>query len=337
VIKVAHICTDNSNVAYAQSQMMKKYDIDSTIYIPRKTIDSAVTIHYGYESGNPYDIKIKYLSNDEFRRGFELLEINTYYDILHLHDGAGAFGAFFCGYGSAKILYQFHGSVIREGLPTFTFPIMVRKFLWKHLGLYDKVIVSTPDLVKQWQGSELLLDPIDPTLSQKVQTISEPFILSSHRCSDSIKGTNIVFDAWDTVKKEHPELSLIVIDWGEDKEKYKLRTKDDPTVIWKPMLNRETYLNLLSKARVFWGQFIIPAFGLSEIEAMFSGIPVISEAKINSNYLSERTNKILSNNDFKKDILAHQERVLEFYDEKKLSKRLFDIYNEILGSKQSNI
>ena len=329
-ITVAHVCLDNTNVAYSYSYLMNKFNIESTIFQPKIPNTITSKIHYGYESGNPLNISMKYLSNSEIIRAFEILGINNRFDIVHLHDGAGILGAVVSGMGTARVVYHFHGSVIREGLPTFTLPIRLRKMYWRYFGLHSKTIVSTADLLEHWRGSELILDPIDPMIFKTERFSGVPYILSPHRCDDDIKGTFMVFSAWDMLKEFFPELTLIVINWGKDAEYYKNQTKDDPSVHWLEPVTRTEYINLLSGATILWGQFIIPAYGLSEVEAIAMGVPIISDPDITESELADFTKKLIQDDTLRSVIIDKQREKILDYNSDVIAKKIYDMYVGVL-------
>jgi hypothetical protein len=327
-IKVAYITSDIIGVPYSYCVLLKKYGVETVLY--RRISKSKRK--YGGMSGNPLNIDIRYLKDNFILRYLQIFKLNFDYDILHLHEGGGIFESIFCGFGKAKIIYHFHGSPIRENMPNFTIYSKIRKMYWKYLGIHSKALVSTSDLLQHWKGAELLLDPIDQTiLKRKTQrNIDQPYILSPHYCDNGIKGTNIVFSAWNILKKKYPKYTLHVINFGKDAPYYKKLTESDKTVIWHDFLPREDFINLLSGATVNWGEFIIPAYGLTEIEAFSLGVPDISGPNITDVELAERTENLVLDSELRSIVIEKQKQIVERYNSDILSKKLYEIYMEVL-------
>ena len=329
-IRVAYVTSGVVAVPYSYCFLMKKLGLETAFY-RRKTWSG-----YGANSGNPLNADIRYLEDNKILRYIQVFRMNNEYDILHLHDGGGILEAVFCGHGKAKIIYHFHGSQIREGMPNFTIFTWIKKIYWMHFGIHSKVIVSTDDLLPHWKGAELLLDPIDPMLfrTQRVRNTEHPYVLSPHWCDDGIKGTDRVFSAWNILKEKFPNYSLHVINWGKDAQRYKSQTKGDTTVVWHEHLPRQEYLKLLSGSTVNWGEFVIPSNGLTELEAFAMGIPDITGPEVTDVELTERTEKLILDNNLRSEILERQNQIVAKYDPDVLSKKLYDIYMSVLGREE---
>ena len=327
-VKVAYITSQIVGVPYTYCVIMKKLGIETVLY--RRKIKNK---GYGAESGNPQDVDVRYLNENPILRYIQIIKINNEYDILHLHDAGGKLEAIFCGFGKAKIIYHFHGSAIREGATNFTFLTLIKKMYWKHIGIYSKVLVSTEDLLPHWKGSELILDPIDRELLyvHRNQNTEQPYILSPHWCDDGVKGTFMVFTAWDLLKTKFTNFKLHVINWGKDAPYYKNQTKDDDTIVWHNLLSRPDFLKLMAGATVSWGEFIIPAYGLTEIEAFTIGVPDVSDPDITEVELAEYTEKLILDDNLRSAVIDKQKQIILKYDSDIISKRMFDIYMSVLA------
>jgi hypothetical protein len=325
-IKVAYVTSVVMCVPYTYAVLMKKLGLETVLY--RRKIDRG----YGGKSGNPLNVDIRYLNDNPILRYIQILKLNNEYDIIHLHDGGGILEAVFCGFGKAKIIYHFHGSTIREGATNFNVFTWIKKMYWKHVGIYSKVIVSTEDLLPHWEGSELILDPRDLELIkvQRNQNMEQPYILSPHWCDDGVKGTFMVFTAWDLLKPKFPNFKLHVINWGKDAPYYKNQTKDDDSVVWHELLPRGEFLKLMAGATVSWGEFIIPAYGLTEIEAFTLGVPDVSDPDITEVELAEYTEKLILDDNLRLAVLEKQRQIAIKYDSDIISKRMYDIYMDVL-------
>jgi glycosyltransferase involved in cell wall biosynthesis len=326
-IKIAYITSGVVGVPYTYSVLMRNMGMETTLYrnkSPHK--------YGGCESGNPLFVDIKFLPDNKIQYFLKILSINNEYDIVHLSDGGGIFTAFLCGFGKAKVIYHFHGSSIREGLPSFTIKTKIKKFFWKHFGIKSKVLVSTADLLEHWNGAELLLDPIDQAIPDIKATpnIEQPYILASHYCNDAIKGTYKVFSAWNMIKPKFPNFKLHVVKWGIDKQKYIDMTKNDPSVIWHDFIPREEFFKLMAGATVNWGEFVIPAYGLTELEAFKLGVADITGADISDIDLANQTEKLIRDVKYRTDYIKNQSQIVNQYDPTILVNKLYNIYMNVL-------
>jgi glycosyltransferase involved in cell wall biosynthesis len=327
-MKVAYVTSQIVGVPYSLCVIMKKLGIETVLY--RRKIRNK---GYGANSGNPLNVDIRYLSENHILRYMQILKINNEYDIVQLHDGGGIFEAVFCGFGKAKVIYHFHGSSIRENMPNFNIKSYIKKIYWKYLGIHSKALVSTEDLLSHWKGAELLLDPTDQTLYQKQRQINieQPYILSSHSCDDGIKGTFKVFSAWSILKKKFPNYTLHVVNWGKDAKYYKDKTKNDSSIVWHEFIQRDEYISLLAGATVNWGEFVIPSYGLTELEAFALGVPDVTGIDITDITLAEKTEKIILDDNIRSIVLDKQKQIVLKYDPDKISKQLYNIYMGVLN------
>jgi glycosyltransferase involved in cell wall biosynthesis len=326
-MKVAYVTSQVVGVPYSLCVIMKKLGVETVLY--RRKIGNK---GYGANSGNPLNVDVRFLSENPILRYIQILKINNEYNIIHLHDGGGIFEAVFCGFGKAKVIYHFHGSSIRDSTPNFNIMTYIKKMYWMYFGIHSKALVSTADLLSHWKGAELLLDPMDQTISQKhgLPNTDHPYILSSHSCDDGIKGTFKVFCAWDVLKRIFPKYSLHVVDWGRDAPYYKNLTKNDPSVIWHNFIPREEFIDLMVGATVNWGEFVIPAYGLTELEAFAMGVPDVTGIDITDITLAEKTEKIILDDKFRSAVLETQKQIVLKYDPDKISKHLYNIYMDVL-------
>lgn len=326
-MKVAYITSQIVGVPYSLCVIMKKLGVETVLY--RRKIGNK---GYGANSGNPLNVDVRFLSENPILRYIQILKLNNEYDIVHLHDGGGIFETIFCGFGKAKVIYHFHGSSIRENMPRFTIKSYIKKLYWKYLGIHSKVLVSTADLLPHWKGAELLLDPIDQALSQKHRQINikQPYILSSHSCDDGIKGTFNVFSAWNILKAKFPNYTLHVVKWGKDAKYYIDKTGCDPSIVWHNFIQRDEYLNLLAGATVNWGEFVIPSYGLTELEAFAMGVPDVTGIDITDVTLAKETEKIILDDNIRSAVLEKQKQVVLKYDPDRISKQLYNIYLDVL-------
>jgi len=74
---------------------------------------------------------------------------------------------------------------------------------------FDKILVSTPDLIKEvWTGAnaEVLLNPLDPVI-ENIKRRDGDYIFLPTRHDNFVKGTDRFFHAWRTIREDFPTLN----------------------------------------------------------------------------------------------------------------------------------
>ena len=324
-IRVAHI-GNTANVAYYFSYLMKRYNVESTVYQPRIPSSAMAPIYYGYDSGNPLSIDLQFYQRDQRLESFR--KIANEYDIVELHEGGG-FLSPYLRFTSAKRIAHFHGSELRS--KTYK-KRLLRVFF--QLSRFDHILLSTPDLKDLiWdKTAEVLLNPIDP-LIDSIRSSDGNYVFYPTRIDEEVKGSDLVFKAWEKIQIKYPDLKLIAVRWGSDAAKYENLTKQDEHVIWLNLLNRQEYVKTLCGASIVLGQFKSNSLGLIELEAISAEKPVLSLNTLNTNQpetISDESIRILEDYNYKNEILKKQRNILLPYDHNRLSKQLFDVYCNVL-------
>jgi len=335
-LKVAHVGND-ANVAYFYSHLLRKLGVESTIYQTRTPLNFETQImNYGYDSGNPLNINLKYLEGKNLvNRVLDLVKIGSEYDVIHLHGGGGLVGSTSTKFTPAKRIGHFHGSDIRRFGPTSQ-KKRFRLWFFKKIINFDKILVSTPDLIKEvWTGAnaEVLLNPLDPVI-ENIERSKGDYIFLPTRHDNFVKGTDRFFRAWRTIRERLPHIKLVTIRWGVDCPRLEENTKDDNRIIWINPLTRTEYIEYLRGSQLVIGQFILDIYSLIELEAIYSGIPLISlhSSKINSpEEIANEAIRLLGNDAHRLMVIKNLKREIEkIYNPDKLSRQLYSIYLELL-------
>ena len=338
-IRVAHIF-NTANVAYYYSHILKTYGVESTVYqrvTPRNVAMSKIM--YGYESGNPLNVNLGWLSDGFWKRAMDLKDIRDDYDIVELHAGGGLLGSTIVNTFPSRRIAHFHGTEIRVE-KDFTSGKWLLKQYFRYAMHYDQIVLSTPDLMKCiWKGTDavVLLNPIDPTINEFRDKHEEDFeyIFYPTRQDDAIKSSDRVFAAWRIIRERRPDLRLVAIRWGRSYPEHEAETKKDDRVIWIDPLTRRDYIAYLKGAALVLGQFKLPAHGLIELEAIFTGKPLVSYHSSGIDAPSDIANEVLRllNDDAYRESSTSKQlmEVKPFYDNEKLGMRLYDIYRGVLN------
>ena len=130
-----------------------------------------------------------------------------------------------------------------------------------------------------------------------------------------------------------PHIKLVTIRWGVDSPRLEDDTKDDNRVIWINPLTRTEYIEYLRGSQLVIGQFTLDIYSLIELEAIYSGIPLISlHSKINSpEEIANEATGLIGNDVHRLKVVNNLKREIEkIYNPDKLSRQLYSIYMELL-------
>ena len=338
-IKVAHIF-NTANIAYYYSHILKTYGVESTVYqraTPRNVAMSKIM--YGYESGNPLNVNLGWLSDGFLKRAMDLNDIRDDYDIVELHEGGGLLGSTIVNTFPSRRIAHFHGTEIRVK-KDFTSGKWLRKQYFRYAMNYDRIVLSTPDLMQcTWKGADavVLLNPIDPTINEFRDKREEGFeyIFYPTRQDDAIKSSDRVFAAWRIIRESRPDLRLVAIRWGRNYPEHEAETKGDGRVIWIDPLTRRDYIAYLKGAALVLGQFKLPIYSLIELEAIFAGKPLVSYHSSGIDAPSDVAKEVLRllNDDAYRESSTNKQltEIKPLYDNTKLGMQLYDIYRGVLN------
>src|SRR5665647_1036576 len=210
-MKILHV-RNIANVAYNLSLQQKKMGdrvliFDITENFTSEKIDISL------------NLPMRYSKRDLFNR-FQIISKNLLtiihkekFDIFHLHD-AGIFPhdidipLFFKRFG--KVVVHWHGSKLRDHGKTFG-----SKFA-------DAKIVSTPDLLKYAPEAIWIPNSIPWHGLGKINRDDEKIIIGHAPTDRKLKGTKYFIEAFDQLKKEHPNIECLLIENKSHMEALKL-------------------------------------------------------------------------------------------------------------------
>lgn len=104
------------------------------------------------------------------------------------------------------------------------------------------------------------------------------FLLSTARLDDFFKGSNIAIDAIAHFLHENENARLVQISWGRDLDKFQHRIKEyglEGKVILLPAAGKRKLIDYLRSAHVVIDQFTLGYYGMTALESIAVGVPVI--------------------------------------------------------------
>ena len=206
-----------------------------------------------------------------------------------------------------------------------------------------------------WQGSEVVIPNISPYEVQDVQekrdTTSKVLTISD---SGKLKNLKRLLKAWPSVIELLPgaELNLVGNGLGE-RDGIALWATDNGlnhSINWHGYLDRAGVRELLSSADVLVHPSLEESFGLTFLEAMAFGIPVIGGSKsgavpwivknagllINvksSTQIAESIIRLLKDSDLRQELSANgQNRIKEEFRAEKVAFQYAMLYKKVLGN-----
>jgi glycosyltransferase involved in cell wall biosynthesis len=295
--------------------------------------------------------------------------INEYSgDILHIHEPFPLADISLLLFSKlknnfSKVVVSWHSDIIRQKWALGFYG----KYIFKFLGMVDKIIVSNPNLIKNSDFLPLYARKIEVVstgvdiswtdscqestkLSEKIRTSNrQPIVLFVGRLV-YYKGLEYLIDSINMI----PDVSLIIIGSGPLKEK---------------IVNKINEMNLSSRVKILpeveekklhsyykaCDLFVLPSveksetYGLVQIEAMACGKPVIctelgtGTTYINANnitglvvpprdskQLAEAINKLVNNEEMRKTFGKQgREKVLKELTAEKMVQKTYQVYQEL--------
>ncbi len=112
----------------------------------------------------------------------------------------------------------------------------------------------------------------------KAKIGGEFFVLSTARLDSIYKGSNLTLEGFAQFAALYSEARLVLIAWGADCGKYKQRLSElgiSDRVLLIPPTGKKRLIQYLRSADCLLDQFILGYFGLTALEALSVGLPVI--------------------------------------------------------------
>ncbi len=207
----------------------------------------------------------------------------THYDLAHIHWASyGASGL------ASRIPYivHCHGGDVRERLKTPIFHRLLAPALRKAA----MVFCITPDLlpVVQRLRPDALFFPapidVDQFAPPQAEIPAHPWTILLFARLEPIKGAEIAVQGIERFHARHPEVRVQLLDWGTDSAEYRQRYGNRFEFL--ALVSRAEVPRLLWQADVVVGQFAVGNPGLSELQAMSCGRPVIMSFRYPEAYAS---------------------------------------------------
>jgi glycosyltransferase involved in cell wall biosynthesis len=213
--------------------------------------------------------------------------LNTeHFDILHVHWASyGLIG----DVGRIPFVVQCHGSDVRGRMTNR----VLRTALTRILRSAGAVLCITPDLLPTVRHvcpeAQFMPAPIDtehfapaPALGPRETT--RPWSILLFARLDASKGADIAMDGVARFGRRHPEVRIRTLDWGAHRHRFRRLYGDRFEFV--PRVTPDEVAELIRSADVVVGQFALGALGLSELQAMSCGKPVIASFRFPDAYLT---------------------------------------------------
>ncbi|MEO8219357.1 MAG: glycosyltransferase [Specibacter sp.] len=198
-------------------------------------------------------------------------------DVLHINYGVSGY----YGWGRKNVVLHLHGTDVRSDLLSPLLGPVVRRSIKSA----DVVLFSTPDMGDavhairpdaQWFPAPL------PPAAAIMQTPNRPRtgkrIFFASRWDDS-KGAPELLELAASLQLHHPDLELVGLDWGTHAHEARglgLRLL--------PLMTTDDFRRQLAESDVVIGQIAVGALGLSDLEAMAQGRPLVARFLLDTEY-----------------------------------------------------
>ncbi|MEM4335731.1 MAG: glycosyltransferase family 4 protein [Candidatus Anstonellales archaeon] len=272
--KIAHVGKNLANVPYTYVKELRAAGLNIDLYIggisdqAEKPYNNEEWV-YAYEK---YTIKDKLL---------DLTRLATQYDCFQTYAGSSVFLQFlfkpFIVYATGSDLHELayrnsvDGFLMRKSLEKCEKIFFSNVHLYhdiENFSLVDKAVfipqIISVDFHKQKNPKNFF------------EEYEKPIIFCPSRLDFEIKGQDRLIRAFMLYKSRGGKGTLIFVDWGVDKDKAKEICKKIKDVVFVGVMEREELLNAYLSADIIADQFVLGAMGLTSLEAMALGKPVIA-------------------------------------------------------------
>ncbi len=205
-----------------------------------------------------------------------------HFDIAHINWASyGALGLL----GSIPYVVECHGSDVRQRLTSPRWQAILRRVF----GRAAAVLCITPDLVPIVQtvrpDAFFFPAPVETARFTGLPVAAPggaPLRILLFARLDREKGAEAAAEALSRFKARHLETLVRLIDWGELAPEMRQRYGDHFAFL--PRVSPEEIPLLLAGADIVVGQTVAGAIGISEIQAMSAGLPVIASFRYPAAY-----------------------------------------------------
>ncbi|WP_269937160.1 glycosyltransferase [Arthrobacter sp. HY1533] len=198
-------------------------------------------------------------------------------DVLHINYGVSGY----YGWGRKNVVLHLHGTDVRSDLLSPVLGPVVRHSIKSA----DVVLFSTPDMGDavhrlrpdaQWFPAPL------PPAAATMQTLKRPRagkkIFFASRWDDS-KGAPGLLELAASLQRHRTDLELVGLDWGSHAGQAR-----DLGLRLLPLMSTEEFRMQLAESDVVIGQIAVGALGLSDLEAMAQGRPLVARFTLDAEY-----------------------------------------------------
>ncbi|MDD0858808.1 glycosyltransferase [Arthrobacter alpinus] len=198
-------------------------------------------------------------------------------DVLHINYGVSGY----YGWGRKNVVLHLHGTDVRSDLLSPVLGPVVRHSIKSA----DVVLFSTPDMGEavhelrpdaQWFPAPL------PPAAATMQTLRTPRtgkrVFFASRWDDS-KGAPALLELAASLQRHHPDLELVGLDWGSYADQAR-----DLGLGLLPLMSTDEFRMQLAESDVVIGQIAVGALGLSDLEAMAQGRPLVARFTLDTEY-----------------------------------------------------
>lgn len=266
-------------------------------------------------------------------------------DCLHTYAGSSMYLQFL---GKPFVIYA-TGSDLHE-LPyqKGSHGMLMRRSLKLALRVLFSNVHLLPDVEKLGLSGKAMFIPQPIDAAQFGKNAAEiggekPLFVCPSRIDFAVKGQDIVLKAFSEYKKGGGRGTLLMFDWGPDAKRAKKESAGIKGLEFRKPIGREDLLGLYAAADVVIDQFKLKALGLTSLEGMASGKPVVVCA---NRELHRRTygeeppvldacswEEILEAMQNEKKWAATgkkaREWIKKYHDPRKIAKELISIYTEL--------
>ena len=207
------------------------------------------------------------------------------YDIIHIHDPYVPFvGWEIINKTKSKKVATFHSAWEKNSIISFINPF-ITLFQDSFSTSFSGAIFVSKIAKKHWQKlcgkdvkQKIIHNAVDKMFYPvKKQTSSKFKLLFLGRLVGK-KGSKYLLKAFNKIIKKYPKLELIIVGKGEIKkslENYVKKKKMEKNVIFKGEIIGEKRIKYYQQADIFCAPYSDEAFGLTILEAMATGTPIV--------------------------------------------------------------
>ena len=285
-----------------------------------------------------------------FERFLEVFRLARYlheekFDVIHVHYGSFAYLTLF---NRVPFFLQIHGSDVRLHIH---WPIL-GKIIRTGIEKAETVFYSTPDLkplVEAIRPDAIFFpNPIDtehfiPRVSNDPQ--NDPVIFNINKM-DRFKGIEEILRSIELIWERYPKTTVKMFNFGnamKDAQGFLKRHEGDSRLILLPHVPHEEMISLIQSSTIIIGQVQTGALGISELESMACGKPVICNFRFSGDYqtpppilnastaeeIRDHAIYLLNNPDeVTKFGLKARDWVVEYLDTRVVARKLLDVYSQ---------